>query len=250
MTNGEPILSPSKPSPSSLPYSASLPATPLFNKYVFEPAYYLPDRLSYPGLSFDTLNSPELAMDSKSPTNSDRWKRSTLSEIQPTRHSSHSDLNMSDADSSALLDVSLMTDTSSTLDDSLPVGPFLPSTPTAQHIRIHTETPPSADGLLMGLGLGLILKDGKPFDGMGLLSEQFAKFGRGDSDEDEDDNSQDSDTGPSQKFLHETFLTFSQEGYRDSSTRTDMLPASSPVDTVAFADLRLQLPTQEYSGFC
>lgn len=85
------------------------------------------------------------------------------------------------------------------LDDSLPMARFLPSTPPIGRIRpnIYIQTPQSASGLLLGLGVeGLSLNGGKPFDGMGLLSEQSVHLGRGGGDETIEGDDEDHNTSP------------------------------------------------------
>lgn len=223
-------LSPTKPSRSKLTCSASLPATPLLDTHTFDSAYYLSRTLTS---SFETLNLPDPGLYSDFSTYSDRWNRS---HIQPAP--SHSEFTMSD--SSASLDVSLITDTSSMLDDSLPVGP---STPSIGHI--HTQKLQSASKLLLGLGLaGLFSGDGKPFDGMGLLSEQClnCKWGGGDDmiDSENGDNNgdaaadEDQDTGPSRRLLREVLVTFSS-GVTPTLNHTDVFLASPERETAVFA---------------
>lgn len=147
---------------------------------------------------------------------------------------------MSDIDSSLLLDMSLVPDTSSTFDGS-PVGRFLPVTP-VEHIRpdMPAGTPQSASGLLLGLGVaGLFQNDGKPFDGMGLLSKQFVGFERGGVDDMIGDDDEDQYTGPSQSFLQEALLTFSQDDASLHSPIDIFLASESPVihKTTTFATI-------------
>lgn len=126
--------------------------------------------------------------------------------------SSQSILASSKTASSTPLDMSLLTDSSSMLDESLPA---LPSTPPCERIQpnIHSQTPRRASGLLLGLGVeGLFHNNGKAFDGMGLLSEQFWGFERGAGNETMGDGDEDQDTSPSKRTLREALLTFSRDG--------------------------------------
>jgi hypothetical protein len=65
--------------------------------------------------------------------------------------------------------------------------------------------------MLRGLGIeGLFESDGKPFGGMGLLSEKFGRLGTDEEDETREGSAenQEDDTRPSKKFLREALFTF------------------------------------------
>jgi len=211
------------------PRDSSLPATPLFNTHAFESAYRLPNSLTYSSVAFNTLNSLHSGICSESPTtSSDHWTQFTSS--PPARgFMSRSSFTPGETDSSTLLDMSLLTDTSSMLDESLPVGSFLLSTPPLEHMQpnIHTQTPRSGSGLLLGLGVeGLVQNNGKVFDGMGLLSERFARFESAVGDETVEESDDDQDTSPWKRFLHEVLLTFSRDDALSESHSDTLL---SPV---------------------
>lgn len=191
--------------------TASPPQAPAVNTYTFESAYQRPPNLAY---TTPPLDSPRefsrLSLASPSWPTEEHLVPSPSGSQPPCRSQGQWRTGSADPRTPPLLDMSLLTDTSS-LDDSISTDPSLPVTPLFGQQNIRTQTPKSEGRLLRGLGIdGLFESYGNPFGGLGLLSDRFEGLGIKREVETGEDGVKDreDDVGLSKTFLREVLLSF------------------------------------------